>query len=52
MKPLDRVLVVSDCLSLAGLPEGSTTQFAGQQITLKEGQAMNAHGQLGGSAML
>ncbi len=51
-KPANRLLLVSDSLPLAGLPEGSQMQFAGTQVTLTQGQAFNTEGSLAGSGLL
>jgi N-acetylglucosamine-6-phosphate deacetylase len=48
----ERLLLVSDAMALAGQAEGSTTHFAGQTVTLRQGQAVNEEGHLAGSAHL
>jgi N-acetylglucosamine-6-phosphate deacetylase len=48
-KPRERVILISDCLALAGLPEGSCLEFGQQRVTNRNGQAINEEGRLAGS---
>jgi N-acetylglucosamine-6-phosphate deacetylase len=45
----DALIAVSDCLALAGQPEGETFQFGGQTVTNRQGAAINHEGKLAGS---
>ncbi|MBK8189346.1 MAG: N-acetylglucosamine-6-phosphate deacetylase [Vampirovibrionales bacterium] len=51
-KGLNRIMLVSDAMALAGLPEGSQCVFAGQTVTLRRGEARNEEGNLAGAAFL
>jgi len=51
-KPRHQVVLVSDAMALSGLPEGTTLPFAGTQVTLTQGKALNTAGQLAGSVQL
>lgn len=52
MKPLERVILVSDLMNLAGLPEGQSLPFAGQLVKKSKGRAVNQEGNLAGSIAL
>jgi N-acetylglucosamine-6-phosphate deacetylase len=49
-KPADRVVLVSDSISAAGLPEGEH-DFAGQKVTVEQGAVRLASGRLAGSIL-
>ncbi len=52
MKSIDKLVLVSDAMSLAGLKEGETARFAGTVVQNKEGRAINTEGHLAGSTQL
>lgn len=47
-----QVLLTSDASPAAGMPEGATVHFAGQEITVQRQQALNQDGVLAGSSMM
>jgi len=47
----DRVIAVSDCMSAAGMSDG-TYELGGTEVTVKDGQAFNCDGKLAGSVTL
>lgn len=51
-KGANQMILVSDAMPLAGLPEGSQFRFADQMVTLKQGCAINEEGRLAGSSKL
>jgi N-acetylglucosamine-6-phosphate deacetylase len=48
----DRLVLVSDAMALAGLPEGAQLTFTGQQVTHRDGKAINEEGNLAGGVQL
>ncbi len=52
-KGIGKTILVSDAMELAGLPQGTSCQFAGQRVSLKENnQVINEKGQIAGSSAL
>jgi N-acetylglucosamine-6-phosphate deacetylase len=47
-KRLENVILISDCLSLTGLPDGQSFTFGNQLVTNRQGRAINAEGHLAG----
>jgi N-acetylglucosamine-6-phosphate deacetylase len=52
IKGTDKLMVVSDAMPLAGLPDGNQCQFAGQTTFSRNGKALNPQGTLAGSVQL
>jgi len=52
MKGIDKLVLVSDAMSLAGLQEGETVRFAGTVVQNRQGRATNTEGNLAGSTQL
>ena len=52
VKGVDKLVLVSDAMNLAGLNEGEKVAFAGTLVQNKEGRAINAEGHLAGSIQL
>jgi N-acetylglucosamine-6-phosphate deacetylase len=52
MKGIDKLVLVSDAMSLAGLKQGEKARFAGTIVQNREGRAMNTEGNLAGSTQL
>jgi N-acetylglucosamine-6-phosphate deacetylase len=52
VKGVDKLVLVSDAMNLAGLNEGEKVAFAGTLVQNKEGRAINAEGHLAGSTQL
>ncbi len=52
MKGIQRLLLVSDAMNLAGLKEGESTRFAGTHVRKEGGRAINTEGKLAGSIQL
>jgi N-acetylglucosamine-6-phosphate deacetylase len=52
LKGIERTLLVSDAMPLAGLAEGATTSFAGQTAMVSGGAARQQDGTLAGSVQL
>lgn len=51
IRPLDRMLLVSDCMALAGMPDTETAEFGGQRVQQRHGAIRTVHdGGLVGSA--
>ncbi len=52
-KGMGKTILVSDAMELAGLPQGTSCQFAGQQVTLMDSnQVVNTSGHIAGSSAL
>ena len=51
-KGIEKTILVSDAMALAGSAEGTLTQFAGENIHLERGRAVNQKGTLAGSATM
>lgn len=51
-KTQDTLMLVSDAMQLAGTPNGTQAQFAGQTITHTDGKAVGPQGELAGSACM
>ncbi len=52
-KGIGKTILVSDAMELAGLPQGTSCRFAGQQVTLMENnQVINEQGHIAGSSAL
>lgn len=47
----ERLILISDCLALAGMGEGESVTFGNQQVTNRQGKAINAEGHLAGSTV-
>ena len=52
MKGIDKLVLVSDAMSLAGLKQGEKARFAGTIVQNREGRATNTEGNLAGSTQL
>jgi N-acetylglucosamine-6-phosphate deacetylase len=50
-KPLEKIILVSDMMHLAGMPNQTSVKFAGQAVTAKNGRAINTEGNLAGSCV-
>ncbi|MEB3286429.1 MAG: N-acetylglucosamine-6-phosphate deacetylase [Vampirovibrionales bacterium] len=48
-KPLEKLILASDMMQLAGMPEKSSVTFTGQSVSARNGCAVNAEGNLAGS---
>ena len=52
VKGVDRLVLVSDAMNLAGLKDGERATFASTTVQNKEGRAINTEGNLAGSTQL
>jgi N-acetylglucosamine-6-phosphate deacetylase len=52
MKSIDKLLLVSDAMNLAGLRDGAKAYFAGTKVENKSGRAVNTEGNLAGGTQL
>lgn len=49
---IKRTLLTADSINLAGMPDGTTENFAGQSITIAQGKPINSAEQLAGGGLL
>lgn len=50
-KDPEKLILISDCLSLAGMGEGESVMFGNQPVTNRQGRAINAEGHLAGGTL-
>lgn len=51
LKEAEKLILISDCLALAGMREGQSVLFGNQVVTNRQGRAINEEGHLAGSTV-